>query len=82
MSAGNNQKTMSRLKKAFGNEKRIKILGYTTQMTLYMKACDVLLQSHGGLTSTEGAVAGNPNGPQHQFRDVKLPTGSFSEKRA
>ncbi len=57
---GNNQKTMSRLKKAFGNEKRIKILGYTTQMTLYMKACDVLFTKPGGLTSTEGAVAGIP----------------------
>ena len=38
---GNNQKVEARLKKSFGGEKRATILGFTTQMSLYMKACDV-----------------------------------------
>lgn len=57
---GNNAKVESQLKKAFSSCDRAKILGYTTQMNLYMKACDVLFTKPGGLTSTEGAVAGIP----------------------
>ena len=36
---GNNQKVEARLKKSFGSEKRATVLGFTTQMSLYMKAC-------------------------------------------
>lgn len=57
---GNNQKVEARLKKSFGGEKRATVLGFTTQMSLYMKACDVLFTKPGGLTSTEGAVAEIP----------------------
>ena len=57
---GSNTKVENQLKKAFGSEKRARILGFTTQMNLYMKACDVLFTKPGGLTSTEGAVAGIP----------------------
>ena len=52
--------SLRRMKKAFSSCDRAKILGYTTQMNLYMKACDVLFTKPGGLTSTEGAVAGIP----------------------
>ena len=57
---GNNTKVENQLKKSFGKNGRIHILGYTTQMSLYMKACDVLFTKPGGLTSTEGAVAEIP----------------------
>lgn len=57
---GSNTKMENQLKKAFGAEKRARILGFITQMNLYMKACDVLFTKPGGLTSTEGAVAGIP----------------------
>ena len=57
---GSNKKGEKHLKKTFGSEKRLTILGYTHQMSLYMKACDILFTKPGGLTSTEAAVSGIP----------------------
>ena len=57
---GSNTKMENQLKKLFTGKERLTILGYTTQMTLYMKACDVLFTKPGGLTSTEGAAVGIP----------------------
>lgn len=57
---GSNKKVEKQLKKAFGKEERAHILGYTKQMSLYMRACDVLFTKPGGLTSTEAAVIGIP----------------------
>ena len=57
---GSNVKMENQLKKIFAGKERLTILGYTTQMTLYMKACDVLFTKPGGLTSTEGAAVGIP----------------------
>ena len=57
---GSNAKMENQLKKLFTGKERLTILGYTTQMTLYMKACDVLFTKPGGLTSTEGAAVGLP----------------------
>lgn len=57
---GSNKKVEKHLKKTFGSEKRLTILGYTNQMSLYMKACDILFTKPGGLTSTEAAVSGIP----------------------
>ena len=57
---GSNAKMENQLKKLFTGKERLTILGYTTQMTLYMKACDVLFTKPGGLTSTEGAAVGVP----------------------
>lgn len=33
------------VEKEFCKQPRVQILGFTTQMSLYLKACDVLLQS-------------------------------------
>lgn len=57
---GSNQKAEQKLKKKYAEDKRVEILGFTTQMPLYLKACDVLFTKPGGLTSTEAAVAGVP----------------------
>lgn len=57
---GSNQKAEQKLKKRFSGEDRVQILGFTTQMPLYLKACDVLFTKPEGLTSTEAAVAGIP----------------------
>lgn len=57
---GSNQKAEQKLKKKYQGEERVKILGFTTQMPLYLKACNVLFTKPGGLTSTEAAVAGVP----------------------
>lgn len=57
---GSNQKAEQKLKKKYCEEKRVEVLGFTTQMPLYLKACDVLFTKPGGLTSTEAAVVGVP----------------------
>lgn len=57
---GNNAKMMQKLKKQYEGNERVTIMGFTTQMPLYLKACDVLFTKPGGLTSTEAAVAGIP----------------------
>lgn len=53
---GNNKKIYSILKKEFRNTDRVHILGYTTHVSRYMDACDVLFTKPGGLTSTESLV--------------------------
>ena len=57
---GSNQKAEQKLKKKYSGEERLEILGFTTQMPLYLRACDVLFTKPGGLTSTEAAVVGVP----------------------
>lgn len=57
---GSNKKAEQKLKKQFAEESRTQILGFTTQMPLYLKACNVLFTKPGGLTSTEAAVVGVP----------------------
>ena len=39
---------------------RVKVLGYTTHMDLWMKAADLLITKPGGLTSTEAVSCGVP----------------------
>lgn len=57
---GSNRKAEQKLKKQFSEESRVQIHGFTTQMPLYLRACDVLFTKPGGLTSTEAAVVGVP----------------------
>lgn len=53
---GNNKKMQRKFHKEFSHEKRLTILGYTTQVDLYMDASDLLLSKPGGLSSTEALV--------------------------
>lgn len=53
---GNNRKAERKLKKKFKEESRVIVLGFTDQMPLYLRACDVVFTKPGGLTSTEAAV--------------------------
>lgn len=55
---GSNTRLFLELKKEYGN--RIKLVGFTEQMDLYMRASDLILTKPGGLTSTEAAVAELP----------------------
>ena len=57
---GNNKKIFQKMKKEYQQQKNIYIVGQTKQMSLYMKACDILYTKPGGLTSTEAAVSGIP----------------------
>lgn len=57
---GNNKKIFQKMKKDYQHHENIQIVGQTKQMSLYMKACDILYTKPGGLTSTEAAVSGIP----------------------
>lgn len=57
---GNNEKMRKILKKEFYFNKRVHILGYTNNVSLYMDACDVIYTKPGGLTSTEALVKNIP----------------------
>ena len=53
---GSNEKAEQKLKERYSENSRIRILGFTTQMPLYVRACDVLSTKPGGLIPTEAAV--------------------------
>lgn len=57
---GNNEKIYKILKKEFHFNSRVHILGYTSHVSLYMDACDVIFTKPGGLTSTEALVKNIP----------------------
>lgn len=56
---GNNDKIKNRLKKKF-NRPNIYLKSFTTEVSKYMDASDVILTKPGGLTSTETAVKNIP----------------------
>lgn len=57
---GNNNKIRRVLKHQFRGNKQVHIVGYTSQVALYMDACDVIYTKPGGLTSTEALVKNIP----------------------
>ena len=57
---GNNPRLMDTLAARYGDEPRVRAIGFTREVALYMDACDVLLTKPGGLSSTEAAVKNVP----------------------
>lgn len=57
---GSNEKLKARLREAYREERRIKVLDFTDRTAEYLAAADLLFTKPGGLTSTEAAVAGIP----------------------
>ncbi|HIX28885.1 MAG TPA: glycosyltransferase [Candidatus Blautia stercoravium] len=57
---GNNKKIFQKMKRKYRDDTLIFIIGKTSQMDVYMKACDIIYTKPGGLTSTEAAVSGIP----------------------
>lgn len=57
---GHNQPLKEKIDRDFSREDRVTTVPFTTQVPLYMDACDVLLSKPGGLTSTEAAVKNVP----------------------
>lgn len=57
---GSNEKLKARLREAYREDMRIKVLDYTDRTAEYLAAADLLFTKPGGLTSTEAAVAGIP----------------------
>ena len=57
---GRSEKTRYRLAEEFGADGRIRPVGFTTDVHLYMRAADVMLSKPGGLSSTEAASISIP----------------------
>lgn len=57
---GSNEKLKTRLREAYREDARVRVLDYTNRTAEYLAASDLLFTKPGGLTSTEAAVAGIP----------------------
>ncbi|MFQ7281966.1 MAG: MGDG synthase family glycosyltransferase [Christensenellales bacterium] len=57
---GTNERMKQRLRTRYGGHPQVSILDFTTQVPLYMDACDLVFTKPGGLTSTEAAVKNLP----------------------
>lgn len=57
---GNNEKMKSELRREFIGDSRLRVLDFTTEVSLYMDASDLLFTKPGGLSTTEAAVKGIP----------------------
>jgi len=57
---GRNEELRFELETAFSHDGRVRAEPFTTQVPLYMDACDVLLSKPGGISSTEAAVKNVP----------------------
>lgn len=57
---GNNEKMKASLRNTHKGDDRLTVLDFTTQVSLYLAASDLLFTKPGGLSSTEAAVRGIP----------------------
>ena len=57
---GNNTRMKTELRERYPGNKRVAVIDFTTEVPLYMDACDLLLTKPGGLSSTEAAAHGIP----------------------
>lgn len=57
---GHNDGLREKLERRYPDGSKIRPVGFTRQVHLYMKAADVMISKSGGLSSTEAAVAGVP----------------------
>jgi UDP-N-acetylglucosamine:LPS N-acetylglucosamine transferase len=58
--SGRNEPLQTQLSKAFAGEARVRVLGFTTQMSELLAASDALVHSTGGVTCLEALVRGCP----------------------
>lgn len=57
---GNNKELAKEFLSSFPTETRLEVVGFTSEVDIYMEASDVLLSKPGGLSSTEALVKGIP----------------------
>lgn len=57
---GKNESLKEQLRKTYAGDSRVRVVDFTTEVSLYMDASDVLFTKPGGLSSTEAAVKGIP----------------------
>ena len=58
--AGRNEQLGAKLRAAFADEPRVRVLGFTDKMPEILAAADVLVHSTGGVTCLEAKAAGTP----------------------
>ena len=58
--AGRNQELLDRLNEKYGDREDVRAIPFTDQVSLWMRAADVLLSKAGGISSAEAAVVGVP----------------------
>ena len=58
--SGKNEKLNEKLEKEFGNSDKVKVISFTPDVNIYIKASDVTLSKPGGLSSTEVAAVRCP----------------------
>ena len=58
--AGRNDEVRERLESRYGDDPRVRVLGFTDRMRELIAAADVLVHSGGGVTCLEGLVTGCP----------------------
>ena len=57
---GRNEDLHARLAERYGNEERVRLVGFTEQMSEWLAAADALVHSTGGLTVLEAYIRGCP----------------------
>jgi processive 1,2-diacylglycerol beta-glucosyltransferase len=57
---GRNEELLERLEQRYANEPRVRVIGFTEQMSEWLAAADALIHSTGGLTVLEAHVRGCP----------------------
>ena len=58
--SGKNEKLKEKIEKEFGNSDKVKVISFTPDVNIYIKASDVTLSKPGGLSSTEVAAVRCP----------------------
>ena len=55
---GRNEAVKAALEEKFGNEPRLRVEGFTTEMATFLSAGDILIHATGGLTALEAMICG------------------------
>lgn len=78
---GSNTKLKNEMEDKFGETGRVIVLGFTTEVPLYLAACDVLMTKPGGLTTTEAAVMNVPLIHTSPIPGCETANAEFFQKR-
>lgn len=76
---GTNRRLYHSLERKYGHA--VQLLRSTDQMALYLQACDLYLTKPGGLSTTEGAVAGTPLAVLHPIPGCETKNARFFTSR-
>ena len=77
---GKNEKLRNHIKRIFPESSVVKVLGYTSKISLFMDASDVLLTKPGGITSTEAIIKNIPLVHINPIKGLEEDNAVFFEK--